>query len=138
MRVMRHITVIHRAWRTIFAISGFSLALSPITAHANFSIAATVASPDGSPSTSAQSHRNMWARSAYPVAVGYGKAIPLAFALRQIVPHGVLVVIAPDVDASTIVSWQGGLPWDIALRRALAPVGLRADVTPVEVKIRRR
>jgi hypothetical protein len=80
----------------------------------------------------------MWARSAYPVAVGYGKAIPLAFALRQIVPHGVLVVIAPDVDASTIVSWQGGLPWDIALRRALAPAGLRADVTPVEVKIRRR
>lgn len=135
---MRHTTVIHLAWRMIFAISGLSLVMAPITAHANFSIAATVANPAGSPSARAQSHRSMWARSAYPVAVGYGKAIPLAFALRQIVPHGVLVVIAPDVDASTIVSWQGGLPWDITLRRALAAARLRATITPVEVKIRER
>ncbi len=135
---MSHTNVIDRAWRAIFAITSLSLVVAPIVAHANFSIAATAANAIAPPSLRSQSHRNIWARSAYPVAVGYGKAIPLAFALRQIVPHGVLVVLAPEVDASTIVSWQGGLPWDIALRRALAAAHLRAVITPVEVKIRGR
>lgn len=134
---MHHMTVIYRAGQVIvvMAASMMVLPLGPIAAHANFSIAAT--SPPAVPSTPLPL-RNAWARSAYPLAIGFGKAIPLGFALRQIVPHGVLVVIRDGVRTSTIVSWHGGVPWNIALQRALAAAGLRAKITPVEVEIGNR
>lgn len=122
---MRHMTVIHHVRGAIVAMAAsiIVLPLGTITAHANFSIAATAPAPSS---------------SAYPLAIGYGKAVPLGFALRQIVPHGVLVVIRDGVRTSTIVSWHGGMPWNVALQRALAAAGLRAKITPVEVEIGNR
>lgn len=124
---MRHMTVIHRARGTIVVMVAamMVLPLAPIAANANFLIA-TPAPPPAPLS------------SAYPLAAGYGKTISLGFALRQIVPHGVLVVIHDGVQTSTIVSWHGGVPWNVALQRALTAAGLRAKITPVEVEISNR
>lgn len=130
---MRHTIVTCRPWRRIFVAAIIGLLPTPIAAHADFSMSTNTA-----PASTPLSHRSVWARSAYKLATGYGNEIPLTFALRQIVPHGVLVVIHQGVSPSTIVSWHGGVPWDIALRRALAPAGLRAMITPVEVQISRR
>ncbi len=130
---MLHTIVICHSWRRICATSIIGLLLAPIAAHADFSMSTNTA-----PASTPLSHRSVWARSAYPLATGYGNEIPLTFALRQIVPHGVLVVVRQGVRPSTIVSWHGGVPWDIALRRALAPAGLRAMITPVEVQISSR
>lgn len=130
---MRHTIVICDSWGRGFVASILGLLLTPIGAHADFSM-----SPNTAPASTPLSHRSVWARSAYPLATGYGNEIPLTFALRQIVPHGVLVVVRQGVCPSTIVSWHGGVPWDIALRLALAPTGLRAMITPVEVQISSR
>lgn len=100
------------------------LALPPI-ALANFSMEST-------PPTTAWAYRSA---GAYPAAIGYGSDVPLAFALRQIVPKGVLVVLGPGVTPYAIVSWRGGRPWNKALAHALAPAGLAATITPVLVKI---
>lgn len=130
---MLHTIVICHSWRRICVAAIIGLLLTPIGARADFSMSTNTA-----PASTPLSHRSVWARSAYPLAIGYGNEIPLTFALRQIVPHGVLVVVCQGVSRSTIVSWHGGVPWDIALRRALAPAELRAMITPVEVQISSR
>ena len=60
------------------------------------------------------------------LAQGFGNQVPLAFASRQIVPPGVRVTFAPDVDQAAPVDWRGGRRWDAVLRAALAPLSLRA------------
>ena len=59
------------------------------------------------------------------VAQGFGRRVPLAFAVRQIVPPSVRVTYGPDVDTSAPVDWTGGAPWDQVLRAAVEPLGLR-------------
>lgn len=56
--------------------------------------------------------------------VGFAKGVPLAVALRQILPIGYGFSIDQDVDMGTLVSFQGGHPWRDTLRTALAPAGL--------------
>ncbi len=55
---------------------------------------------------------------------GFGAAVPLAFACRQILPRTVRVVYAPTVDPLTPVNWTGGRPWAAVLRDALRQAGL--------------
>ena len=55
---------------------------------------------------------------------GFGAAVLLAFACRQILPKTVHVVYAPTVDPLTPVNWTGGRPWAAVLRDALRPAGL--------------
>jgi len=57
-------------------------------------------------------------------AVGFGNSVPLSFALRQIVPHGIKIIYGKGVDSEALISWQGGAPWDNVLRNAVAPLGL--------------
>ena len=60
------------------------------------------------------------------VVIGFAKSVPLAVALRQILPSGYAFSIDQDVDMGTLVSFQGGHPWRDTLREALDPVGLMA------------
>src|SRR5262249_51167519 len=62
--------------------------------------------------------------SAGEVVHGFAKGVPLAVALRQILPTGYAFSIDQGVDTGTLVAFQGGKPWRETLRSALAPVGL--------------
>lgn len=72
------------------------------------------------------------------VAVGYGKRVPLRFAVRQIVPHGVIVTFSPDVDTEARVDWQGGREWNKVLASTVRQIGDVIDVGRNKVTIRRQ
>jgi Toxin co-regulated pilus biosynthesis protein Q len=55
---------------------------------------------------------------------GFAKSVPLAVALRQILPLGYTFSIDQGVDMGTTVSFQGGRPWRETLREMLVPAGL--------------
>lgn len=55
---------------------------------------------------------------------GFAKQVPLAVALRQILPAGYGFSVDPDVDLGVLISFQGGKPWRNTLRDALEPAGL--------------
>ena len=81
---------------------------------------------------------NVPARRYFHIASGYGKQVPLGFAVRQIVPHGVRVVFAADVDTSVPVDWQGGREWNKVLATTVAQAGDVIDVGHNKVAVRRR
>lgn len=58
------------------------------------------------------------------VVHGFAKQVPIAVALRQILPAGYGFSVDPDVDLGTLVSFQGGKPWRDTLQDALRPSGL--------------
>lgn len=58
------------------------------------------------------------------LARGFGHQVPLAFAVRQIVPATVKVHFALAVDQTTPVDWKGGRPWNAVLWSAIHPLGL--------------
>lgn len=70
-----------------------------------------------------------------PVAHGYGRRVPLDFAVRQIVPRKVAVSYGSGVDPQAIVDWTGGRPWTATLRSAVRPLGLRVTVQNAMVTI---
>ena len=72
---------------------------------------------------------------AIPVAHGFGDDVPLAFAVRQIVPPKVKVTFGPGVDQAELVNWRGGRPWTAALQAAVRPLGLRVAVRWMAVSI---
>lgn len=55
---------------------------------------------------------------------GFGKDIPVSFAVRQIAPEGYLVNFSPEVDQDAVVSWSGGPDWHAVLRNTLATKGM--------------
>ncbi len=73
----------------------------------------------------------------FKIANGFGNQVPLAFAVRQIVPHGFAVSYGPDTNADTLVSWKGGAPWNRVLLASVRPLGLRLVLTMTDVKIRK-
>jgi len=58
------------------------------------------------------------------VVQGFAKQVPLAVALRQILPPGYGFSIDPSVDMGVLVSFQGGKSWHDTLKEALEPAGL--------------
>ena len=85
--------------------------------------------PDKTVSTAADVRRTRIAVTPLvPVALGFGKQVPLAFATRQIVPAGIKVTFGPEVERDAPVDWSGGRPWVEALRAAVRPLGLRVSV----------
>jgi hypothetical protein len=58
------------------------------------------------------------------VVHGFAKQVPLAVALRQILPPGYGFSVDPDVDLGVLISFQGGKPWRETLHDALEPAGL--------------
>ena len=63
-----------------------------------------------------------------PIAQGFGQQVPLAFAMRQIVPPGVKTSFGPGVNQAALVDWSGGRPWIEVLRAAVQPLGLHVTV----------
>lgn len=61
-----------------------------------------------------------------PVVEGFGKDIPLALALRDIVPSSYAYAFGSGDLAGLKVSWRGGKPWMQVLSDALAPLDLEA------------
>ena len=64
----------------------------------------------------------------FRAAAGFGQGVPLAFAVRQIVPPAIAVRFGPGVDPDSAVDWTGGAPWNRVLAAAIAPLGLRLTV----------
>ena len=58
------------------------------------------------------------------IARGFGDQVPLAFAVRQIVPATFKVHFAQGVDQTTPVNWKGDRPWNAVLWSAIHPLGL--------------
>lgn len=71
------------------------------------------------------------------VAQGFGRRVPLAFAVRQIVPTSVHVSYAPGVNTGAQVDWTGGAPWEQVLRSTIEPLGLRLLTGRGSVELRR-
>lgn len=71
----------------------------------------------------------------FRLTTGYGDHVPLAFAVRQIVPHGVRVTYGAGVDPSAAVSWQGGREWNKVLATTVSPLGERINVGRAQVTI---
>jgi hypothetical protein len=59
-----------------------------------------------------------------PVVLGFANSVPLAVALRQVLPSGYGFSIDQDVDLGTLVSFKGGQPWRETLENMLQPAGL--------------
>ncbi len=117
-----------------------------LPARADFQIGQTAAEPPiflGSPAVAAQPLRTYRAariRVAAPgfmVARGFGQAIPLRFAARQIVPPAFTVRYAPGVDQDAEVDWTGDAPWNRVLLAAVQPLGLHVTVGVKSVLISR-
>lgn len=70
-------------------------------------------------------------------AVGFGRDLPLALALSQIVPPEYKYNFAQNIDAGATVSWQGGKPWNQVLDEMLAPSGMRAVIDGQQVIIQK-
>jgi hypothetical protein len=73
----------------------------------------------------------------FAVTHGFGRQVPLSFAVRQIVPRSIRVIYANDVDAAAVVNWTGGQEWNVVLSHAVAPLGLHIQVAPTIVTIYR-
>lgn len=71
----------------------------------------------------------------YTEAVGFGRELPLALALSQVVPPEYSYAFGKDVNVGTTVSWQGGKPWNEVLNDMLAPNGMRAVIDGNKVVI---
>jgi hypothetical protein len=70
------------------------------------------------------------------LAEGFGRDIPLALALPQIVPAGYSFAFGNGADAGVRVSWDGGRPWNHVLTDALAPHGMMPVIAGNTVWVR--
>lgn len=55
------------------------------------------------------------------VLTGFGSDLPLAIALQQVLPAGYKVSFTKNVFPGTVVSWNGGKPWQDVLKDMIAP-----------------
>ena len=69
------------------------------------------------------------APAAVQTVKGFGKAVPLVIAMRQILPSDYGFAHASGIDLTQPVDWQGGKPWPEVLKAALTPIGLTASIT---------
>lgn len=70
-----------------------------------------------------------------PLAPDPALAVPLRFAVRQIVPARFQVAFGETVDRDARVDWKGGKPWRPTLSDALRRLGLTASVAGAAVTI---
>jgi Toxin co-regulated pilus biosynthesis protein Q len=69
------------------------------------------------------------------VVEGFGKDIPLAMALHDIVPAKYAYAFSPSDIAGSKISWRGGKPWLDVLKDALAPYNFDVTVTDNQIII---
>lgn len=70
-----------------------------------------------------------------PYAQGFGHAVPLSFAARQIVPRNVAIRFGKDVDQTVPVDWRGGRPWNLVIGAAVKPLHLHLTFSRTFVMI---
>lgn len=129
----------------ILAITVFPFLIAP--AMADFAMlppedAAVSSGPPISPPTRPAAKHTENARQTdsarnLPLALGFGNKIPLAFAVRQIVPSRIKVTFAKANDRDALVDWRGGREWPAVLREAVRPLGLHVTVHEHTVSISR-
>jgi hypothetical protein len=73
---------------------------------------------------------------AYEEIMGFGKDIPLVFALRQIVPAEYAFSFDDSVNQAQRVNWTGGKAWNLVLKEALSSVSLDLLIVDHTVWIR--
>lgn len=78
---------------------------------------------------------NQQAQGQFAHAIGFGRELPLALALSQVVPSEFTHSYAQGVDSGVSVSWEGGKPWNVVLNEMLRPVGMIASVQGKAVSI---
>ena len=71
----------------------------------------------------------------YAEAVGFGRDLPLALALSQVIPEQYSPSFAQNVDAGVTVSWEGGKSWNQVLNDMLRPKNLTAVIQGNQVII---
>ena len=111
------------------------LGLSPMDAHAEFVFepAPPPLSPEPPPLVPARPAPPP--RPAVPVAVGFGREVPLRLAVMQIVPAGWTARYGAGVDRDRPVDWSGGRAWPDVLRATVRPLGLRVAFSGTTVTI---
>lgn len=67
--------------------------------------------------------------------VGFGSDMPLALALRQVVPPEFSFAFGDGVNPGYRVSWNGGKPWNEVVSEMIEPLNLRATITAKTVHI---
>jgi hypothetical protein len=100
-------------------------------AHADFRIQPSLPSSNIPVAVSASPP----SRPRFLVARGFGRQVPMSFAIRQIVPHTTVVRFGPAVDSAAPVNWSGGRPWNRVLAAALRPLRLRMTTAAGSVTI---
>ena len=71
----------------------------------------------------------------YADAMGFGKDMPLALAVQQILPPGFAYSFAKSVNPGTRVSWNGGKQWNLVLLETLEPLDLSMRIDGKTVAI---
>lgn len=68
-------------------------------------------------------------------AVGFGSDMPLAFALRQVIPEGYTHSFGKNINLGARVSWNGGKPWNLVVQDMVMPLGLGVSIQGTKVFI---
>ena len=68
-------------------------------------------------------------------AVGFARDVPLALALRQIVPPEFAFSFGPDINLGSSVSWDGGRPWNEVVISMVGPLGYYVHINNRRVLI---
>jgi hypothetical protein len=87
-----------------------------------------LAPPEGQGASSAKP-RTPPAHTDAAIAVGFGRDVPLEFAVRQVAPRWVRVSYGENVDRQVRISWRGGRPWNQVLGGVLTPLGLHMTMS---------
>ncbi|PCI55392.1 MAG: hypothetical protein COB36_07145 [Alphaproteobacteria bacterium] len=72
----------------------------------------------------------------FDVIEGFGNDMPLALALRQIVPAQYAFSFGKDVNPGASISWTGGQPWNSVLNTALAPLNITFTLNDKKLLLR--
>ena len=120
--------------QTILCLLGIGF---PVAANADFSVVPSTTQGRGQSGPSDKIYETDAEPAPLRRVVGFGNQVPLAFAIRQIVPAGVAVRYGPGADPAILVDWKGGAPWDQVLKASVKQAGLRVIVTWHAVQIRK-
>lgn len=83
----------------------------------------------------AQPEEIAWKGGAFEVVEGFGSDMPLALALRQVVPAEYAFSFGRGVNPGYLVSWEGGKPWNLVLGDMLRPLNIKALIEGNVVKV---
>jgi outer membrane biosynthesis protein TonB len=73
----------------------------------------------------------------YDVVEGFGTDIPLVMAMGQIIPAKYAYSFGKGVNPGSVVSWEGGKPWNEVLHSVLTPlnIGVKIEGTVVSLSL---